>query len=263
MKIYFASPENTDFLVLKLFGVKQFLFSYHFLRKLEKKDLSKYLKAKDLFLDSGAFSAKTIGAEINLNDYIKFIKENQIENYASLDVIGDGEKTLINTRLMMDQGLKPIHTFHRKTTEEWLYKSLELDLDYIALGGMVGNKKNIYVWLDSVWNIIQKVKPEVKVHGFGCTSYELMTRYPWYSVDSTSWNSARKFGTGFDCNGITMQKNEILSKLKEIPALSFMDDGSLLLLQNVFSMLQLEEIINKEDKVKNYDYLTIQKGLFE
>jgi len=24
-------------------------------------------------------------------------------------------------------------------------------------------------------------------------------------------------------------------------------------------MLQLEEIINKEDKVKNYDYLTIQK----
>ena len=53
MKIYFASPENTDFSALKLFGTKQFLFSYHFLRKLEKKELSKYLKAKDLFLDSG------------------------------------------------------------------------------------------------------------------------------------------------------------------------------------------------------------------
>lgn len=263
MKIYFASPENTDFLALKLFGVKQFLFSYHFLRKLEKKDLTKYLKAKDLFLDSGAFSAKTLGAEINLTDYIKFIKDNSIENYASLDVIGDGEKTLKNTRLMMEQGLKPIHTFHRKTTEEWLYKSLDLDLDYIALGGMVGNKKNIFEWLDSVWKIIQKVRPEIKVHGFGCTSYELMTRYPWYSVDSTSWNSARKFGTGFDSSGNTLEKNKIISTLKELKPLSYMEDGTLLLLQNVYSMLALEETIKSEDKIKDYSYLTIQKRLFE
>ena len=263
MKIYFASPENTDFSALKLFGVKQFLFSYHFLRKLEKKELSKYLKSKDLFLDSGAFSAKTIGAEINLKEYIKFIQDYKIENYASLDVIGNGPETLVNTNLMIKEGLKPIHTFHKGTTEDFLHKSLELDLDYIALGGMVGNKKNIYNWLDEVWKIIQKEKPNVKVHGFGCTSYELMKRYPWYSVDSTSWNSARKFGTGFDCNGITLEKNQILKNLKNELPLSFMDDGTLLLLQNVFSMMLLESKIKKEDTVKNYDYLTIQKGLFE
>ena len=42
-----------------------------------------------------------------------------------------------------------------------------------------------------------------------------------------------------------------------------MDDGTLLLLQNVFSMLELEHKIKQEDTTKNYDYLTIQKGLFE
>ena len=34
-------------------------------------------KPIDLFLDSGAFSAFTQDVEINLKDYIAFIKENQ------------------------------------------------------------------------------------------------------------------------------------------------------------------------------------------
>ena len=45
------------------------------------------------FLDSGAFSAFTQGAEIDIQEYIEFIKEHKdyLEAYANLDVIGDAE----------------------------------------------------------------------------------------------------------------------------------------------------------------------------
>ena len=41
-------------------------------------------------------------------------------------------------------------------------------------------------------------KPKVKVHGFGMTTRELLFRYPWASVDSTSWYSSRYGGCFLD-----------------------------------------------------------------
>jgi hypothetical protein len=34
----------------------------------------------------------------------------------------------------------------------------------------------------------------LKVHGFGLTVLSLMKRYPWFSVDSTSWVLTGRFG---------------------------------------------------------------------
>jgi hypothetical protein len=39
--------------------------------------------------------------------------------------------------------------------------------------------------------------PKVKIHGFGLTSIPLLVRYPWYSVDSTSWVMTGRFGAVF------------------------------------------------------------------
>lgn len=33
-----------------------------------------------------------------------------------------------------------------------------------------------------------------RVHGFGITSHDLLTKYPWYSVDSTNWKYCVAFG---------------------------------------------------------------------
>src|SRR5690606_13405309 len=45
----------------------------------------------EMFLDSGAFSAWSKGAQIRIRDYIAFIKRHQqyIDHYANLDVIAD------------------------------------------------------------------------------------------------------------------------------------------------------------------------------
>jgi len=142
-----------------------------------------------LFLDSGAYSANSRGAAINIDEYIEFIKEHEHELfcYSSLDVIADPDGTMKNHRYMKKKGLKPVGVFHVGSD----YKNLEKickENDYIALGGMVphsARRSFLKNFLDSSWSIIKKHWP-IKVHAFGVTSSWALTSYPFYSCDSTS-----------------------------------------------------------------------------
>lgn len=154
----------------------------------------------DLFLDSGAFSAKTQGIEINLDEYITFVKEHLVylSVYANLDVIGDAEATLQNQKRMESAGLKPLPCFHYGEPIRYLQHYID-NYEYIALGGMVsGTSASLMPWLDDLFATYicgSNGLPKVKVHGFGLTSLRLMKRYPWYSVDSTSWVVTGRMGS--------------------------------------------------------------------
>jgi hypothetical protein len=160
----------------------------------------KQQKEVNLFLDSGAFSAFTQGVEINIDEYIAFIKEHQqyLEVYANLDVIGSARKTYENQQYMEKAGLSPLPCYHYGEPTRYLKRYVE-KYDYIALGGMVPiSTKDLQMWLDEIWNECicdSKGMPRVKVHGFGLTSHKLMRRYPWYSVDSTSWVVTGRLGS--------------------------------------------------------------------
>lgn len=153
----------------------------------------------NLFLDSGAFSAFTKGVKIDIQEYIAFIKKNKkyIDVYANLDAIGDPEQTLKNQKVMEKAGLYPLPCFHYGSDIKYLEYYLE-NYEYIALGGMVPiSSPQLIQWLDDIFpNYIcdKKGYPKVKVHGFGMTSLKLMLRYPWYSVDSTSWVTTGRMG---------------------------------------------------------------------
>lgn len=153
----------------------------------------------ELFIDSGAYSALTQGVKIDIQEYIKFIQENEdvISIYSNLDVIGDAEATWVNQLIMEKAGLNPIPCFHFGENIKWLKLYLE-KYDYIALGGMVGaSNKALMDWLDPLWaNHIcnEEGLPKIKIHGFGLTSLPLMVRYPWYSIDSTSWVVTGRMG---------------------------------------------------------------------
>jgi len=160
-------------------------------------------KKVNLFLDSGAFSAYTQGTTVDLNEYIEFIKEHEniIDVYANLDVIGDAEATWINQRKMEKAGLHPLPVYHLDDSQEYLHRYLD-KYEYIGLGGMargvVTNTRTKF--LDRCFHTICDTKdrlPKVKVHGFGLTSLRLMMRYPWYSVDSTSWVVTGRVGSVF------------------------------------------------------------------
>lgn len=148
----------------------------------------------NFFLDSGAFSAFTRGQKIDIREYMSFIKkyEKYIDYYAVLDVIGDAKKTLHNQSIMERNGLNPIPCFHYGEDISYLKNYLD-NYEYIALGGMVPiNTESLIVWLD---NLFSNYLKNIKIHGFGLTTFEIMKRYPWESVDSTSWQVLGSMGS--------------------------------------------------------------------
>jgi len=155
----------------------------------------------DLFLDSGAFSAFTQGITIDIQEYIAFIKEHEsvLEVYANLDVIGDPVGTWKNQITMEKAGLSPLPCFHYGDDPKWLKRYLSKGYEYIALGGMVPISTNdLRSWLDYIFPEFlcdSSGIPTIKVHGFGLTSLRLMLRYPWFSVDSTSWVVTGRMGS--------------------------------------------------------------------
>lgn len=145
-----------------------------------------------VFLDSGAFSAFTKGVEVDLPAYCDYILENQdiIEVASVLDGIGDPYQTWKNQQEMEQRGTRPLPCFHYNEPVEYLQHYID-NYDYITLGGMVPiSTPQLKFWLDEIWSKYlthPDGSPKIKVHGFGLTTLSLMERYPWYSVDSSSW----------------------------------------------------------------------------
>lgn len=193
MKIYFAGGVYPYSEVIHKYNGKV-LLSFA-----DQKSINNYLSKypnKKIFLDSGAFTASTMGKEINIDDLIDFIKKNKsnLEVYSTLDVIGSWEKTKNNTEYMESKGIKPLPVFHYKSPRKELERLLQ-NYDYFALGGLVPiakDKKIMRSWLDMCFSII---KNKAKIHGFGVTARWALERYPFYSTDSTSYLQASRYGT--------------------------------------------------------------------
>lgn len=159
------------------------------------------------FLDSGAYSAWTKGSVIDIDEYCAFIKANieHIDVYPCLDVIpgrpGVGnatdkerdeaaDATWANYLYMVGEGLDPIPVYHYGEHERHLDRMLDYGCSYIGIGGLVGVPSQLRIlFLDRLFKRIVDANgmPRVKTHGFGMTSVPLIFRYPWYSVDSTTW----------------------------------------------------------------------------
>jgi hypothetical protein len=158
-----------------------------------------------VFLDSGAFSAYTLGTTIDLPEYCNYIRRNmdiiRVEDgvvmASVLDGIGDALATYRNQLHMEALGVKPMPCFHAGEDERYLEWYIA-NYEYLALGGMVGSsRKQLMIWLDRIWDrylIDGSGRPKIKVHGFGITSGPIMEEYPWFSVDSSSWIQTAAFG---------------------------------------------------------------------
>lgn len=188
-------------------GIPHILESYHYVHGQKYVDTMREQGAK-VFLDSGAFSAFHLGVNIDINEYCDYIKRNRdilrVEDGAVmasvLDGIGDALKTYQNQLYMESQGAKPLPCFHFGEDPRYLDWYVGR-YEYITIGGLVGrSSKDAQVWLDRIWDnhmLDGSGKAKLKVHAFGMTSPELMKRYPWYSVDSSSWIQAAAFGSIF------------------------------------------------------------------
>lgn len=138
-----------------------------------------------------------------MDDYAAFIKKYQlgIDLYANVDVIPNPELTWRNQKYLEDKhNLSPVPVVHYTTDLKWLRKYLDQGYPLIALGGLVGStdKPECREWLDRAFDIVCDTPdrmPLCKIHGFGVTTYALLLRYNWWSVDSTTWTMVGAFGS--------------------------------------------------------------------
>lgn len=180
------------------------LESFHYVGKQQYVDNMRANKAQ-IFLDSGAFSAFTLGVKLSVTDYCEYIYRNQdiirredgVVMASVLDGIGDPLQTYRNQLEMEQRGVRPLPCFHAGEDERYLEYYIQ-NYEYITLGGMVGSSsKQLCVWLDRIWDRYLtdgSGKPRLKVHGFGITAIPIMERYPWHSCDSSSWIQTAAFG---------------------------------------------------------------------
>jgi len=194
------------------------LESYHYIHRQRFVDMIREDGYK-IFLDSGAFSAFFGGVEIDIDGYCDYIKRNNdiIEVASVLDGIGDPQKTYDNQIYMESQGVRPLPCFHYGEDPRYLEWYIE-NYEHITLGGMVPiSTPQLQLWLDEIWDKYltnTDGSAKIRVHGFGMTALSLMKRYPWYSVDSSSWVQIANFG-----NILLPTNNSILSVSEESPAI--------------------------------------------
>lgn len=210
MKLYFAGASTTD----KPPVNSDALFSFADQGKRTFDNMKDFIKPGKLFIDSGAFSAWTKGVKIDVDEYIEWINERSedIDLYGQLDVIPgllsegltakDFEKSALKTwenylymYPKMKEPQKMLYTFHAGEPMKYLEQALEWTddqgrkMDYIALGGVVGNTRETRdKFIENCYIIIRKSSnPNVKVHTFGMTDFSILEKYPITSADSTAW----------------------------------------------------------------------------
>jgi len=176
------------------------LTSYHYFRDFDfDKQLPKLfpLGAPKLFADSGAFSAATQGAQIDIDDYARWLTKHKKHflTYANFDVIGNEKQTAKNQEYLENAyDLTPLPVFHVGADFKILDKLMK-DYDYIALGGLVPfatDRKNLMSYFITCFKMAQTTG--CKFHGFGMTNWKLLKSFPWHSVDSSSWNAGAIYG---------------------------------------------------------------------
>jgi hypothetical protein len=176
------------------------LWSFFYLRMTRKMVLSDFLEKLEapqirFFADSGAHTARTMGKSINIDDYGQWLLRVQdcCTIYANLDVIGAPDGTRRNQEYLETQyGLSPVPVFHTGEPFSVLEDYVADGYTYIALGKLLGNsQKDLTPWIARCFEVVQD---RAVLHGFGLTVWSQLKRFPWYSVDSSSWGSGVRYG---------------------------------------------------------------------
>lgn len=168
------------------------LASYHYLR--DWLAIEPQCQFRDWVMDSGAFSAHSLGVKIELRAYMEtalelLANDPKLTEVFALDVIGDHEAGRRNAEKMQEAGIPVIPCYHVGEPKELLHYYCK-HWPKVALGGAVGYRRK----LEWARLCFKEVWPH-KLHGFGYGSEEHILALPWHSVDASNWEiGPTKFG---------------------------------------------------------------------
>ena len=208
MKIFLAGSGDVS--------IKANFFDFYRLESffyITKKDKDLIHKYKDFLLDSGAFTfMNNSKSRTDWDEYVEryadFINRHDIKHFFELDIdvlVGINEVERLRAKLEKLTNKKSIPVWHKfRGKDYWL--QMVKDYDYVAIGGIATREIKPSEYKYFTWLLNEAKKENCKVHGLGFTSLVGLTKYPFYSVDSTSWLSGNRFGAIYYFDGKTMQK---------------------------------------------------------
>lgn len=202
-----------------------------------------------LFIDSGAFSAHTRGASLDVDQYIEYLNnlDEHLHIFAQVDKIPgvfrqaktkeereEAPKISWDNYLYMVSRLKSpkklLPIFHQGEDYMWLENMLEWKdgngehIPYIGISPANDQAvKEKEKFIAKCFKVIRNSSnPKVCTHAFGMTSLHVLERYPFTSADSTSWilNGANgsimtKYGSITISSGRLTAPDHILKMPKE------------------------------------------------
>jgi hypothetical protein len=148
--------------------------------------------------DSGAYSAASQNTTIDRDEFYEWATKwkSDLLWVAGLDVIGDDKGTW-NNWLSAPKHLGLVPTVHYGVPGSAIDKYVEAGADLIGLGGMVPLKSEpdrLLRWCLQMMRYARDKHPHVRFHGWGVTHPQLVMNLPWWSVDSSGFTSAYRFG---------------------------------------------------------------------
>ena len=149
-----------------------------------------------LIADSGAYWAKTQGAEVKLPDLCAWANEwrDHFAWVAALDVIGDPAASRRNWEEMRRRGVTAVPTIHFPDPPSAIDTYAREGVTFMGLGGQVGGLRwRMLRWAVSVMRYARDHWPDMQFHGWGTTS-RLSLKLPYFSVDSTYWLQGAMWG---------------------------------------------------------------------
>ena len=147
-----------------------------------------------LMIDSGAFTAYSVGKVIKLGDYAEFLHtwRGQWDHAVTLDTIGDPVATRRSTRALHEQGLPVMPVFTRgESVKE--FDAMVRDCGYVCVGGGVGMSAAVLVQRT---RLLQRRASELGggIHALGMGAVGRVRQAMPYTADSSNISNTFQYG---------------------------------------------------------------------
>lgn len=280
LTIFFSGVEYESYLdILYNLGIRNFLMSYEYLKGKGSSVFKKYSDIR-LFIDSGAYTYQndpqyesyTIEQwEEQIKTYLNWAKKHKDSIFAIADLDlqylpNVGYETVYEWRkkyfepFMLETGVPVCFIYHDDGLDYWEYMCKRYP--YVGLSLVIDKADNGEEQLREMFRIAEKYN--ALCQGMASTNTRLLVDYPFYTVDSTTWNVGLKYGEISVWTGtkMTRVKKEDF-ETKAFPAIQQYDipfdfdlireeDKTEMIRVNAYAFVQAEKYVNERLKSRMY-----------
>ena len=277
LSIFYSGVEYESYLdILYNLGIKNFLMSYEYLKGKGIGQLKKY-SDMHLFIDSGAYTYNTDPKfaeytleqwEEQIHEYLNWVRKHKDSIFAIADLDIQylvGYDKVVEWRkkyfepFMLETGVPVCFIYHEEGQDIWEYMCKR----YPYVGISLNIDRDVdETELKNKFKVAEKYN--TLIQGMASTRTGMLTQYPFYTVDSTTWNVGLKYGEISVWTGTKMiraKKTELETKV--FPYISKYDlkfdfdlireeDKTEMIRVNAYAFVQAEKFIHERLKSLMY-----------